>query len=267
MDRQKISRLFIDLDGVLYQGGHLIKGADQVVTWMNDEHIPHRFVTNTTSRPRSAIVENLHSLGIDVNDSDVLTPAIAASAWLNENAPGPVALFVPEVSQQDFPEIEKLSKNAEAGAAAVVIGDIGDEWTFSELNRAFRLLMSEPKPHLVALGMTRYWQTESGLQLDVAPFVKALEHATDCEAVVLGKPSRDFFDQALQSIGCDGSEVMMIGDDIAGDVQAAQRAGICGGLVKTGKFREKDLDANPPPDVVLDSIADLPDWWTRRGDC
>ena len=73
-----------------------------------------------------------------------------------------------------------LNEQAERGAAAVVLGDLGEDWTFATLNRAFRLLITEPKPALVALGMTRYWQTPGGLQLDVAPFVVALEHAADC---------------------------------------------------------------------------------------
>lgn len=45
---------------------------------------------------------------------------------------------------------------------------------------------------LVALGMTRYWRAADGLRLDVAPFVKALEHATRCAATVIGKPSKAF---------------------------------------------------------------------------
>ena len=49
----------------------------------------------------------------------------------------------------------------------------------------------------------------------------------------------------------------MIGDDFDADVRGAQQ-GMKGVLVKTGKFRESDLDRSPPPDRVLDSIADLP---------
>lgn len=259
-----ISGLLIDLDGVLYQGDRPISGAKVVVDWMVQEKIPHRFVTNTTSKPRSAIVEKLSALQISAAEKDILTPPIAATSWLKEHTPGPAALFVPEATKQDFIGIDQLPSDAESGAVAVVLGDIGDRWTFSELNRAFRLLMEEPKPALVALGMTRYWQTRSGLQLDVAPFVKALEYAADREAVVLGKPSQEFFNQALLSLDCDASEAMMIGDDVVGDVQGAQRAGIRGALVKTGKFRPRDLEADPIPDVVFDSIADLPEWWTQH---
>ena len=120
--------------------------------------------------------------------------------------------------------------------------------------------MEEPKPKLVALGMTRYWQTAKGLQLDVGPFVKALEYAAGCEAVVLGKPSVQFFDTALRILHCEPSQAVMIGDDILGDVQGAQHAGIKDVLVRTGKFRLSDIDSGIHPDAIIDSIAGLPAW-------
>jgi ribonucleotide monophosphatase NagD (HAD superfamily) len=67
---------------------------------------------------------------------------------------------------------------------------LGEGWDFATLNRAFRLLMAEPHPRLIALGMTRYWRAADGLRLDTAPFVVALQHATGIAPVVLGKPDR-----------------------------------------------------------------------------
>jgi ribonucleotide monophosphatase NagD (HAD superfamily) len=53
----------------------------------------------------------------------------------------------------------------------------------------------------------------------------------------------------------------MVGDDLVNDVLGAQAIGITGVLVRTGKFLPADLErAEPQPDHVLDSIAELPDW-------
>ncbi len=57
----------------------------------------------------------------------------------------------------------------------------------------------------------------------------------------------------------------MVGDDIVGDVGGAQGAGIAGVLVRTGKFREDDLGGAIRPHAVLDSIAQLPAWWSAHG--
>jgi ribonucleotide monophosphatase NagD (HAD superfamily) len=56
----------------------------------------------------------------------------------------------------------------------------------------------------------------------------------------------------------------MVGDDIDTDVAAAQAAGLKGALVRTGKFRASDLEGDTRPDLVLDSIAQLPEWWVRN---
>lgn len=251
----------IDLDGVVYRGEQAIPGAAEAVAWLAERGVPHLFLTNTTSRPRSALVRKLARLGVETTSERILTPPVAALRWLREHAPGPVALFVPEATAGEFASLPRLPPDAESGAASVVLGDLGEGWDFATLNRAFRLLMDEPRPPLVALGMTRYWRAADGLRLDVAPFVKALEHATGASAVVLGKPAPEFFEAGLALLCCSAAETVIVGDDIVGDVRGGQRAGLRGVLVRTGKFREADLGGEIRPDAVLPSLADLPTWW------
>lgn len=257
--------VLIDLDGVLYEHDEAVPGAADAMSWLAGQSIPHLFLTNTTSRPRRDLVAKLAGFGVRVREDRIHTPPIATAGWLVDNAPGPAALFVPQATRADFASMTVLPDDAYEGAASVVIGDLGESWDFATLNRAFRLLMCEPRPVLVALGMTRYWNAADGLRLDVAPFVKALEHAASCEAVVLGKPSNAFFEQALKTLGFSADKTAMIGDDIVGDVEAAQRVGIKGILVRTGKFRDSDLAGSIRPDAVLDSVAQLEQWWRLHG--
>ena len=255
--------LLIDLDGVLYQGDKAVAGAADALAWLDENTIPHLFVTNTTSRPRSAIVDKLAGMGIAITQEDILTPPVAAAAWLRDNAFDPVALFVPPATASEFSGIELAEPDRDGPVGAVVIGDYGERWDFAELNRAFRLLMMEPAPALLALGMTRYWRAPDGLRLDTAPFVMALSHATGIEPVVLGKPAAPFFDAALARLGTTAAQTLIIGDDIRTDIGAAQNLGIRGILVRTGKFRDSDLELGIDPHATLDSIAVLPDWWRQ----
>jgi HAD superfamily hydrolase (TIGR01458 family) len=257
--------LLFDLDGVLYQSDRVIDGAVETLRWFKQRGIPYLFVTNTSSKPRSALVDRLSSMGLSVSAEQIFTPPVAAYDYLTANDAMPLALFVREPTREDFEGLDVLADDAEQGAGSVVIGDIGEAWDFPTLNRAFRLLMADPQPVLIALGMSRYAQGRDGLVLDVAPFIKALEHAADCEAVVMGKPANAFFDAAVRKLGTSAAEVVMIGDDIRGDVGGAQAAGLAGVLVRTGKFRPKDLEGEVRPDAVLDSVADLPQWWENRG--
>ncbi|MGK7909753.1 MAG: TIGR01458 family HAD-type hydrolase [Synechococcus sp.] len=256
--------ILIDLDGVIYQGEDVIPGAADTIAWLAKNRIPHLYLTNTTSRPRSALVQKLAGMGIAIKEQQILTPPVAAARWLAEHAPGPAALFVPQPTLCDFASLTPFTDGDDTAPASIVVGDLGEAWDFATLNCAFRLLMAKPAPAFVALGMTRYWRAPDGLRLDVAPFVAALECASGQQAVVLGKPAKSFFEAALLSIGSSPSNTVTIGDDIVGDVRGAQQAGLQGILVRTGKFLETDLPGPIQPDAVLDSIAHLPSWWRQQ---
>ena len=253
--------VLFDMDGVLYNSDRLIEGAVGTIEWIRSQGIPHLFVTNTSSRSRAVLTGKLAAFGIPATEAEILTPAAAAAEWLRTNGAGPIALFVRPSTREEFADLPCLEDGAERGADYVVIGDLGDLWDFRTLNRAFRLLHHNPEAKLVALGMTRYWLAADGISLDVAPFVAALEHATGREALVFGKPAAHFFLAAAGKLGLSGSEILMVGDDITVDIGGAQAAGLKGALVKTGKFRPADLAGTVRPDVVFDSVADLPRWW------
>jgi HAD superfamily hydrolase (TIGR01458 family) len=255
--------VLLDLDGVVYVGDQAVPGAADAIDWLVREGIPHCFLTNTTSRPRQAVVEKLAGLGISAGADRVLTPAVAAVAWLRDRGITRPAVFVPDATAAEFAELDPLPDGVEHGAGAVVIGDLGEGWSFPTLNRALRLLMSDADVPLVALGMTRYWRAEDGLRLDAGAFVRALEYAAGRTAVVVGKPDPTFYGTAVGALQVPVGQVVMIGDDIRTDIEGAQRAGLTGVLVRTGKFSESDLGGGVDPDAVLDSVADLPRWWAE----
>ena len=77
----------------------------------------------------------------------------------------------------------------------------------------------------------------------------------------MGKPAKVFYEMALKILKVRANETLMIGDDIRGDIEGAQKAGIKAALVKTGKFLESDLTMGINPDVILNSVNDLPKLW------
>jgi HAD superfamily hydrolase (TIGR01458 family) len=109
----------------------------------------------------------------------------------------------------------------------------------------------------VALQHNRYWRRADGLVLDVGAYAAALEYATGHEAVVVGKPSPDFFKAAIADMGV--QRAVMVGDDVEADVGGALAAGLAGILVRTGKYRDDALAASGvTPTAIADSIADVP---------
>jgi HAD superfamily hydrolase (TIGR01458 family) len=248
---QSIGAIAFDLDGVLYEGHTPIPGAVESVVAVRAAGLPVRFVTNTTSFSRRLIADKLVRLGFSVDPSELLCPARAAAAWLlRERASA--ALFVPDDALEDFDGVVRDDEQPDA----IVIGDLESGWTFEVLNRAFRLA-HRPGARLVGLGRTRYWKAPQGLQLDVGPFLAALEQATGKTATVFGKPEPAFFAALVDDVRLPADRVAMIGDDIVSDVGAAMEAGLVGVLVRTGKFRPSDLEGTIQPDLVIDSVVSL----------
>ena len=256
--------ILFDMDGVLYDSDEPIPGAAETLAWVRQREIPHLFVTNTTSRGREALAMKLRKFGIPADATEIMTPCEAAADWLRARGDGGVALFVRPAAREAFHGLECLPDHAEEGARYVVIGDLGSAWDFHTLNRAFRLLHANPGAILVALGMTRYWKAADGISLDVAPFVAALENASGRKAQVFGKPAPAFFLAAAQRVGVRAGEIMMVGDDIESDIAGSQSAGMRAALVRTGKFRQQDLEGLINPYAVLESLAELPAWWERQ---
>ena len=156
-----MSAILFDLDGVLYEGDEAIPGAADAVNWFIERDIPLLFLTNTTSKSRDALVTKLSDLGIQSSRENFLTPPVAAQQYLKKNNITNIALFVPVVTAEEFSDFELVADQnitTNKNIDAVIIGDLGNQWTFSIMNTIFRLLIENPQAKLIALGMTRYWK-------------------------------------------------------------------------------------------------------------
>jgi HAD superfamily hydrolase (TIGR01458 family) len=239
-----------DLDGVFYNDTQPIPGGPEAIARVRAHGIPFHFITNTTSKGRAALARKLLNFGIDAEARDIFCPAVAATKFLREkNASG--VFFVTDDTRTELAEAHEDLDRPDY----VVLGDLGEAWTFARMNQALRYLLKGAK--LIALGMTRYWHADDGPRLDVGPIASALSYATGQQPIVLGKPARDFFLLAARDMGMEPIQCAMVGDDIITDIGGAQAAGMLGVLVKTGKFRPGDLAGNVKPDAILSSIADL----------
>ena len=154
--------------------------------------------------------------------------------------------------QDDFSSFQLVENNPDA----VVVGDMGTLFTFGLLNKIFRNIIDGAG--LVAMHKNRYWAHVDGLALDLGAFISALEYAANKSAAVMGKPGANLFKLAVHSWSVSKSSIYVVGDDLYGDIRGAQNAGMKSILVKTGKFREENLENSKiVPDYVINSIADL----------
>jgi len=251
--RRKITALLLDLEGTVYQAGRLIENAGDAIAALEARGIRIGYATNTTSRPRATVARELAEMGLTVSPERIFTAPRAAREDLARRGLARCSLLLREPLREDF---DGIAFDDDA-PQAVVLGDLGDEMTFARLNRAFRHVLGGAE--LVTLARNRYWRAADGLTLDVGAFAAALEYASGKPARLAGKPAPEFYSWALSELGAPASEAAMVGDDLESDVAGAQRAGMAGILVRTGKFLAEELAASDAkPDALLDSVADLP---------
>jgi HAD superfamily hydrolase (TIGR01458 family) len=249
----RVEALLLDLSGVVYVQEEAVPGAAEALARLRAAGLPIRLVTNTTMRPRRSILERLERLGIEADPAELITPATLAKRRCAEAGHESVSLLVLDELRED---LEGLAERGDA-IDAVVVGDLGEGWTYDALNRVFRQVMEGAE--LIALQKNRYWETAEGLSLDAGPFVAAIEYATGREAVVVGKPSPAFFELAVSELGVPAERAAMVGDDVEADVGGAMEEGLAGILVRTGKYREDLVRASGiAPSATVDSIADVP---------
>jgi len=254
-----VQALLVDLDGVLYVGDEPIAGATEALAELRTAGLGLRFVTNTTARSRTRTLDKLRRLGFEVADEELVTPAVLALAHCRDRGHRTAALVMNDEVKADFAGLEERDRDVDA----VIVGDLGDAFSYDVLNAAFRLVMDGAE--LIALQKNRFWLTADGLALDVGPFVAALEYATGRAAYVVGKPAQAFFALPLAQLGVAESAALMVGDDIDSDIGGALAAGLRAVLVRTGKYRADVVAASGiEPTAVLDSIGDVPALVGRR---
>lgn len=246
-----VEGLLIDIDGVLLNGSEVIPGAKEAIASLRARGIPFRFMTNSSIYCRYTLADRLHALGFETKVDELYTATYAGAHYLRQrNVSRYYPLLLPD-AQLEFSGIDIDEEHPEY----VVVGDMGASFTFARLNRAFQALRNGAQ--LIALHKKRSWRTEEGLFLDAGAFVVALEYAAETKALVLGKPSPNYFQMALDDLSLPAVRVANIGEDVEVDVRGAQVMGMRGWLVKSNRFRREDLARGIWPDAVLGSIQEI----------
>lgn len=233
----------------------MIPGAVETIRDLRGRGTPFLFTTNTSRKSRRAIIASLAEMGLELREGEVFSAPVAAAEWLAARGVRRVQLLLPQSTHEDFAAFEVTDVDPEM----VLVGDLGEGFTFARLNAAFHSLRAGAG--LVALHRNRFWLPAGGPTLDAGPFVAALEYAAGVEATLVGKPSAEFFRTAATRSGVPLEGLAVVGDDIDSDVRGARAAGLVAIQVRTGKFDasiQEELLPGERPQHVVDSIADLP---------
>ncbi len=267
-----VRALLLDLDGVVVLKGQLLPGAAEALARLDAAGIPFVIGTNMSLLSRVELAGHLARGGASVSPDRIISAASAAASHVRRRfGDEPVYVLVAPAALSEFEGLRLLSHEEAAApgakAAAVVVGDAARDFTPANMQSAFRLLRGGAR--FIAMHKNRWWLTPAGEVLDAGAYVVGLEYAAERRALVTGKPARAFFAEGLRRLeelaghSLAGGEVAMVGDDLLNDVRGAQRTGLRGVLVKTGKHGEADVArlssgrSAVVPDAVAPSLAEV----------
>jgi HAD superfamily hydrolase (TIGR01458 family) len=269
--------LLLDVDGVLVLRGKLLPGAAEALAALDAARFPYRLATNYSLFSRATLSREFAKAGVLIPPEWIVSAASSAAAYARRRfGDAPIYVMTSADARVEFDGLALMShaEAAEPGAraAAVIVGDAGEEFTPRNIQSAFRLLRNGAR--FVAMHKNRWWITPAGVLLDSGGYVAALEYGTERRAYITGKPSRAFFSEGVRMLGeqtaarrDDGrlspGEVAMVGDDLWNDVRGAQKAGLRGVFVRSGKHGDAELArvaaerGGRAPDAVAPSIVEV----------
>jgi HAD superfamily hydrolase (TIGR01458 family) len=256
-----IRGLLLDVEGVLVADKRYaaVPRAAEFVGAARAAGCPLALITNNTCDDRHAILEKLAQAGLTFALSELHTCTSAAVRHLYD-LKSRRCLVIGTTELQGIFTKAGFDVLDESDVDAVVVG-LDTELTYDRLRLAVDAVISYGAG-LVALHHNRILVDSAGRAApSVGAISAAIEYAAQTEATVIGKPTRAYFQQALDAIERPANQVLVVSDDPLSDLAGAKRMGMHAAFVLSGKYRDervlRQLPADERPDLVVPAINEL----------
>ncbi len=252
----QIKGILADIDGTLYFKGSPISGTIEAVEKLREKGIKLLFFTNIDSKSPRTVFNTLIEYGFSIEEKEIFTPIIALKEFLAEYPDKKIYLVTTEEVKEEFQKFRQI-KNSEV-PDFVIIGDFHDNWDVNRLNLAFKYVIKHKAKLLGTQGNKYYIDRDGEPVIDTGSFVWMIANAANVKPKIFGKPSKEYFLQALKRIDLLAKNTVVIGDDIESDIEGALNANIRGILVKTGKGQfYQPSKARIKPNLVVKSFTSI----------
>jgi len=255
-DTLKQKRGFIcDMDGVIYHGNRLLKGAGEFVEWLKAAEMRFLFLTNSSERSPRELQQKLSRMGVEVPIGHFYTSALATAGFLASQSPGGTAYVIGEAGLINALYEVGFTMN-DVNPDYVVFGE-SQSYSFEKVEKAVNLIARGAK--LVATNPDLTGPGENGIVPACGALVAPIQLATGHEPYFVGKPNPLMMRQALKRLECRREETFIVGDRMDTDIVAGIEAEIDTILLLSGvTSREELAEYAYQPHFVLDGIGDIP---------
>lgn len=254
-DKRAIRGIISDLDGVLYRGDQpIVESVEAFKAW-HARGVPYAFVTNNATKSAAQFAAKLERMGVPTTAAQVFNAVSATASLMQQRWPKGTRVFAIGEAPL-FEAIEASGFTLAGDDAEVVVLGFDYALSYDKLRTAVRAALNGAS--VVMTNPDLLTPADDGFEPCVGVLAAAVTAAVPSAVpIVVGKPEPFMVEAALAHVGTDKSETIMIGDQVATDVIAGQRAGVRSFLVATGLPHTPV--AGVTPDRVIASLRDLVD--------
>lgn len=255
-----IQLFMLDMDGTIYHENDLVPGALDFFDLLLKQGKQYIFMTNNSSKNKSAYVDKLNRLGIVANESNIASSVNATILYLKEQKPNAkiyligTESFKKELQEENFNIVPLDYRQNDIDY--VVLG-FDTELNYEKLVGAC---------YYVSRGYN-YIATNCDLKCpvkdkkfipDCGAIANMIETATGRLPTFLGKPERTIVDYVSQNTGVSIDKIACVGDRLYTDIAVGINAGTTTVCVLTGEAtKEEIITSEFKPDYCFDSIREL----------
>ena len=247
-----IKGVIFDLDGTIYVGNALVKGAAEKVEELRRKGLKVAFFTNAGTRSRKGFSMKLGELGISAAPAQIYCGSYLLARYVSESHKGKTMYVVGERGLLE--ECEELGVPLTEGKAGIVAVGLDRAFNYEKLAKALKEL--EGGAVLLATNGDATYPTEKGPMPGAGAIVAAIQFASGRKAEIIGKPNPYSMLLIEKELGLKPEEILMVGDRLDTDITYAKACGLKSALVLTGNSKKKDIK-DMKPDFVLESVAEL----------
>ncbi|HUX37181.1 MAG TPA: HAD-IIA family hydrolase [Rectinemataceae bacterium] len=245
----------IDMDGVIYHGNRLLRGAAEFVSWLKDNDKKFLFLTNSSERSPVELSQKLARLGIEVAPEHFYTSALATASFLASQRPGGSAYVLGEPGLINaLYEVGYTMNNVNPDY--VVIGE-ADSYGLDTVEKAVSLVMGGAR--LIGTNPDLSGPGENGIIPACGALIAPIELATGRKAYFVGKPNPLIMRSALRRLDARREETAIVGDRMDTDIVAGVETDIETVLVLSGVTSREDLPRFAyGPRHILEGVFEIP---------
>ncbi len=246
----------IDMDGVIYHGNRLLRGAGEFVDWLRARNKRFLFLTNSSERSPAELSQKLARLGIEVGPEHFYTSALATAAFLASQRPRGSAYVIGEPGLINALYEAGYTMN-NVNPDYVVIGE-ARSYGLDTIETAVRLVLAGAR--LIGTNPDLNGPGEGGLVPACGALVAPIELATGRKAYFVGKPNPLIMRHAMKRLEARREETAIVGDRMDTDIVAGVETDIETILVLSGVTHREDLTTFAyGPLHILEGVFEIPD--------